>query len=151
METLINLHNILGVFMSLSTNLLGIPQKEFGLAGIHIGNVISQELDKQGKGFKAQYNPVAKKITVLNTSDLPPAILNKILYEPSASREYDAWNGYYPVVREERDKDGNLEVEFSPTRPTDLCSVDLEEPVSQQQFPLSCNHLNQSYLKSMFS
>lgn len=56
-----------------SVNLLGLPQKKFGFAGIHAGNLISQEVEKQDKGFKAQYSPLDNKIIILNTSDLPPA------------------------------------------------------------------------------
>ena len=33
--------------MSLSTNLLGLLQDKFLLAGIHIGNLVSQEVAKQ--------------------------------------------------------------------------------------------------------
>jgi len=99
-----------------SENLLAIPQDKFGLAGIHIGNLVSQELVKQSKGLKAQYNPSTNKITILNTSDLPPSILNKILYECPASREYDQYM-WYPVIEEERNKEGNLEFGFSYLKP----------------------------------
>jgi len=102
--------------MSSSVNLLGLPQDKFGLAGIQIGNLVSQEVAKQDKALKAKYDPISNKISILNTSDLPPSVLNKILYETPASCEYDTWR-WYPVVDEERNKEGNLEIHFSCLKP----------------------------------
>ncbi|MCX6989744.1 MAG: hypothetical protein NTX49_01570 [Chlamydiae bacterium] len=102
--------------MSSSVNLLGLPAATFGLAGIHIGNLVSREVAKQDKGFRAQYDPARNKITILNTSDLPPSVLHNLLYETPASREYDSWT-WYPVINEERNTEGNLEIHFSPLKP----------------------------------
>lgn len=99
-----------------SENLLGLPQEKFGLADIYLGNVISKEIAKQDKGYKVEYNPIRNRITILNTSDLPPSVLNKMLYESSASREYDTLC-WYPIVKEERNKEGNLEIDFSCLKP----------------------------------
>ena len=76
--------------MSSSVNLLGLPEAKFGLADIHIGNLVSQEVATRGKGFRAQYDSARNTITVLNTSDLPPSVLHKLLYETPTSRECDS-------------------------------------------------------------
>lgn len=96
--------------MITSENLLGIPKQQFGSWGIHTGNIVSREIAKQNKGFKAQYNSIANKVTVLNSSDLPQSVLRNILYDSPISSEYKGW---YPVVEKERNKEGNLEISFS--------------------------------------
>lgn len=103
--------------MIFSTNALNLPQEQFGLADIHVGNVIHQNLEKHGGGLKAQYDPTTKKISILNTTDLPPSVLNKILYSTAAAcGEYDSWS-WYPVVKDKRGVDGNLVVKFSCLKP----------------------------------
>ncbi len=102
--------------MSLSTNLLGLPQEKFGSARIRVGNAVCQQVAKLDKGLEVHYNPDTNKISVLSTSDLPLSVLDKILYECPASRVYDEWR-WYPVIKQERDTDGNLEIGFSCCRP----------------------------------
>ena len=102
--------------MSLSPNLLGLSQKKFGRTGIHVGNLVSQEVAKQDKGLKAQYDPVTNKISILNTSDLPPSILDKILYGSLAWREYDQCK-WYPVIEKERDANKNLQIRLTWVKP----------------------------------
>ena len=68
------------------------------------------------KWLRTQYDPVTNKNSILNTSDWLPSILDKILYGPLASREYDQWQ-WPPVVGKERDANGNLEISFSCFKP----------------------------------
>ena len=121
-----------------SENLLGLPQEKFGLAGIHLGNIISKELAKQDKRYKAQYNPISNNITILNTSDLPLSVLNKMLYVSSASRKYDTW-WFYPIVENERNKEGNLEFNFSSLKP----GVDHSESYSSRMSSIFLNDFKQ--------
>lgn len=99
-----------------SENLLGLPREKFGSVGIGIGNIISKKLAKQDKGYKAQYNPLSNRIVILNTSDVAPTVLDKILYVSSASCEYHKWR-FYPIIKKERTKEGDLEIDFSGLKP----------------------------------
>jgi hypothetical protein len=90
-------------------NVLGIP-KEFGNAGIQVGNMVSEAVSRQNRGYEAKYNLGNRKITILNTPDLSVSDLHNILYVNTLAEKYHAW---YPVVQEEKDSEGNLEISLS--------------------------------------
>ncbi len=60
-----------------------------GLAGIHVGNVISQESDKQDKKFKAQYNPelLSNFSFMSSPKPLPFTALRSVDLEEPVSQE----------------------------------------------------------------
>ena len=53
--------------MKVLENLVGLPENQFGITHIHAGNLIYDELAKQNKGLKAQYNHSSNKISILNS------------------------------------------------------------------------------------
>ena len=95
---------------NLNSNYLNIPQSTFGTSGIEIGNIIYRCF-QEGE-LKAQYDPVSKRVVILNSSNLSPDALNKILYCESLNSNYYGW---FPKVKKKRDSDGNLLIKFSPT------------------------------------
>ncbi|MGL4540440.1 MAG: hypothetical protein ACRCU0_05640 [Candidatus Rhabdochlamydia sp.] len=83
-------------------NFLNIPPIIYGLPGIKTGNLIYQTLEK--RGLRTEYN-LGTSITVLDSSDLLISdldILKKLPFHPSC----------YPTVQEERDVNGNLQIEL---------------------------------------
>lgn len=126
-------------------NSLGIPTKKFGIYGAHVGDLVSQQVAKLDKECKAQYNPITDRITVLNTRDLPPSILDKILYEPPLFSEYDKCK-YYPVVGKERNQDGDLEVSLSFLKRDAIKSIKHEPPLLSEYgnyYPVTGKERNQ--------
>ncbi|MGL5626453.1 MAG: hypothetical protein ACRDDW_02900 [Candidatus Rhabdochlamydia sp.] len=83
-------------------NFLNIPPIIYGLPGIKTGNLIYQTLEK--RGLRTEYN-LGTCITVLDSSDLPISVLD-ILKEQT----FDA--NCYPMIKEERDIKGNLQIEL---------------------------------------
>lgn len=114
-----------------SENILGIPVERFGVSGVRTGNIVSHEIAE--KGYKTQYSPVTKKITVLDSSDLSQSILQKILYHPD--NKYDGW---YPVIEKERSEEGDFEIRFSCFRPLSEESMDEEEVALMEKSASEC-------------
>lgn len=136
--------------MSSLTNSLGLPQERFSLANIHVGNAIHQEIAHLDTGIRVQYNSSTNKISVLNTSDLPPSMLEIILYGCPTSRIYDQWC-CYPVIKQERDAEGNLEIDFSCRKPGSDTSKFSLLPVSGSTRVLSTSFLGLPQLKIISS
>jgi len=86
-------------------NTLGLLQIDFGSYGVNTGSLIGEKLEKHG--YEAEYSLVSKKITVLHSSDLSSTVLHSILYE------FNNYEGWQPVVAEERNEQGDLQIRLT--------------------------------------
>lgn len=128
----------------ISSNTLGIPQELKGTCGVQTGNLINEALIKQNKGFQAKYNIETSRIVVLNSSELPPSILHKILYDSPFDSKYEGW---YPIVEEKRDENENLQISLTCITPTTL--VQTEEAFFLEEITQMENNISSKVLANM--
>jgi hypothetical protein len=83
----------------------------FDFTCIFLAEKITERIEKEGK-LKGEFDSKNHKVTILNSSDLPDSLLNKILYENTVLTPF---GNFGCQLQTKRNQEGNWEVLFSPS------------------------------------
>lgn len=109
----------------------------FGDFGINTGNFIYQSLHQSDTKYYAVFDGAKRTITVLNSSDLSPENLNKMVYSKEVGSKYRGW---YPEITGVRDRNKNLVIKLSMLRPRNA----IYHPPLSAVKPYTYHHKNSS-------
>ncbi|MDF2549600.1 MAG: hypothetical protein K0S07_667 [Chlamydiales bacterium] len=121
------------------SNVLGLPQIEYGLVGIQMVDNLSETLAKSG--FTTAYDPHAKKISILKTSDIPPSFVERLLSQDLRLSLQYRDTLIYPKIQK-GDPQGDLEIKIC-----DTATHYIEG--SEQEIEKLENELSQGVIRAM--